>query len=209
MLKLLTKCLFFVAGILVIILICQRIKLLPSFSNIFIAQPVTIDNTPILVKEINSLSQLITITAYSEIVVDSIKKGKPIFTIPILPSVTIAAPIKYLDDEIVLIGKGKMLAGIDLAALKEKDIYVNDDSVSITLPKTEILQVITNPSDFETFDEKGNWTDSEVTAVKIKLRNKMIADAMQQNILPKATAVANVMMENFLRSVGFKKVNVQ
>ena len=129
--------------------------------------------------------------------------------IPILPSVTIAAPIKYLDDEIVLIGKGKILAGIDLAALKEKDIYVNDDSVSITLPKTEILQVITNPSDFETFDEKGNWTDSEVTAVKIKLRNKMIADAMQQNILPKATAVANVMMENFLRSVGFKKVNVQ
>jgi hypothetical protein len=77
------------------------------------------------------------------------------------------------------------------------------------LPKAEILQVITNPSDFETFSEKGNWSDNDVIAVKVKLRDKMIAAAMKQNILPKATAIANVMMENFLRSVGFAKVTVQ
>jgi len=192
-----------VIGILVVVFVCQRIKILPSFEDMFLPKPVIIDNTPILVKEIKSLSQLITITAYSEIVVDSVKQ----FTVPILPGVS--APIHLLDNELVLVGKGKVLAGIDLTKITAKDIYVKDDSVSITLPKAEILQVITNPSDFETFNETGNWTDAEVTAVKIKLRNKMIADAMQQSILPKAIAVANIMMENFLRSAGFKKVNVQ
>lgn len=178
-------------------------KLLPSFGDIFSPKPVIIDNTPILVKEINSLSQLITITAYSEIVVDSVKQ----FTVPILPG--ISAPIHLLDDELVLVGKGKVLAGVDLAKITASNIYVKDDSASVTLPKAEILQVITNPSDFETFNETGNWTDAEVTAVKIKLRNKMITAAMQQNILPKATGIANMMMENFLRSAGFKKVTVK
>jgi Protein of unknown function (DUF4230) len=203
LLKFLTRCLLLVAGIVVIVFLCQRMKLLPSFGDIFLPKPVIIDNTPILVKEINSLSQLITITAYSEIVVDSVKS----FTVPILPGVS--APIHLLDDELVLVGKGKILVGVDLAKITTKDVYVKDDSVSITLPKAEILQVITNPSDFETFNETGNWADAEVTAVKIKLRNKMIAAAMQQNILPKATGIAIVMMENFLRSAGFKKVSVQ
>ena len=178
-------------------------KLLPSFKNIFKPAPITIDSTPILVKEINNLSQLITITAYSEIVIDSVKS----FKVPVFSGVAI--PIHYFDDELVLIGKGKVLAGVDLGKLQEKDIYTNDDSIAVTLPKAEILQVITNPSDFETFNEKGNWSDNEVIAVKVKLRDKMIADAIKQNILPKAAAIANVMMENFLRSVGFKKVTVQ
>ncbi|HMG83287.1 MAG TPA: DUF4230 domain-containing protein [Ferruginibacter sp.] len=203
MLKLLTRILLLVVGIFVIVFVCQRMKLLPSFGDIFSPKPVIIDNTPILVKEINSLSQLITITAYSEIVVDSVKQ----FTVPILPG--ISAPIHLLDDELVLVGKGKVLAGVDLAKITASNIYVKDDSASVTLPKAEILQVITNPSDFETFNETGNWTDAEVTAVKIKLRNKMITAAMQQNILPKATGIANMMMENFLRSAGFKKVTVK
>jgi hypothetical protein len=203
LIKLVTRSVLLIVGVLVVIVVCRRIKLLPSFKDIFDPAPITIDNTPILVKEINNLSQLITITAYSEIVVDSVKP----FTVPILPGV--AVPIHSFDDEIVLIGKGKVLAGVDLAKIQEKDIYVKDDSVAITLPKAEILQVITNPSDFETFTEKGNWNDSEVIAVKVKLRDKMIAAAMKQDILPKAAAIANIMMENFLRSVGFKKVTVQ
>ena len=52
---------------------------------------------------------------------------------------------------LVLIVKGKVIAGIDLKTLTEKDLYVKDDSVSITLPAAKILEVITNPSDIETF----------------------------------------------------------
>jgi hypothetical protein len=192
-----------VATLFVIIFLLQRAKLLPSFGNIFGSQPVVIDSTPILVKEIKSLSQLITITAYNELVVDSVKP----FAIPIMPGMSV--PIHAMDDHLVLIGKGRVLAGVDLSKIQDKDIYVKDDSVSIILPKAEILQVITNPSDFETFEEKGDWTDKEVTAVKIKLQRKMIAAVTQQNILPKAAATANVMMENFMRSVGFTKVSVQ
>ena len=76
------------------------------------------------------------------------------------------------------------------------------------LPRAEILQVILNPSGFEIFEEKGKWSDDEMKAVKIKSRDRLIAKALQQNILQKAAAKGKGMMENFLTAAGFKKISV-
>jgi hypothetical protein len=190
------------------IYIMQRIDLIPSFEDIFKSQPVQIENSVILVKEINNLAQLITISAYNEIAIDSTKSGWKLFNNPLIPNLLNLPNIKEPDNRLVLIGKGKILAGVNLTKLTATDVFVKDDSVSVTLPKAEILQVILNPSGFEVFEESGTWTDEEVKAVKIKLRDKLVANAMQQNILQKASAKAITMMENFLRAAGFKKVRV-
>lgn len=186
----------------------QRIDLIPSFADIFKSQPVQIENSVILVKEINNLAQLITISAYNEIAIDSTKSGWKLFNNPLIPNLLNLPNIKEPDNRLVLIGKGKILAGVNLAKLTATDVFVKDDSVSVTLPKAEILQVILNPSGFEVFEESGTWTDDEVKAVKIKLRDKLVANAMQQNILLKADTRAITIMENFLRAAGFKKVRV-
>ncbi|WP_301923206.1 DUF4230 domain-containing protein, partial [Ferruginibacter sp.] len=68
--------------------------------------------------------------------------------------------------------------------------------------------VILNPSDFETFEETGTWTDAEVRALKMKLKDKLIITVLRQNILPKASDKAKLLIENFLTSVGFKKVTI-
>jgi hypothetical protein len=190
------------------IYIMQRIDLIPSFADIFKSQPVQIENSVILVKEINNLAQLITISAYNEIAIDSTKSGWKLFNNPLIPNLLNLPNIKEPDNRLVLIGKGKILAGVNLAKLTATDVFVKDDSVSVTLPKAEILQVILNPSGFEVFEESGTWTDDEVKAVKIKLRDKLVANAMQQNILLKADTRAITIMENFLRAAGFKKVRV-
>jgi len=194
--------------ILVGIYAMQRIKLLPSFSDIFKSQPVEIDNTVILVKEINNLAQLITISAYNEIAIDSVKKGWSLFNNPLIPSLLNLPNLKKADHKLVLIGKGKILAGVNLSKLTATDVHIEKDSVSLILPKAEIFQVILNPSGFEVFEETGTWTDEEVKAVKIKLRDELVANALQENILPKSGTRAVAIMENFLRAAGFKKVTV-
>lgn len=206
--KRLTRFIVLMLLILAGIYVMQRIQLLPSFSDIFKSQPVEIENTVILVKEINNLAQLITISAYNEIAIDSVKKGWSLFNNPLIPSLLNLPNLKKPDHRLVLIGKGKILAGVNLAKLTATDVFVQKDSVSLMLPKAEIFQVILNPSGFEVFEETGTWTDEEVKAVKIKLREKLVANAMQENILQRAGTRAVAIMENFLRAAGFKKVTV-
>lgn len=203
-----TKYLFIVVLLLVGILVLQRINWLPSFNNIFKSKPVEIGNTAIVIKEINALAQLITITAYNEVVIDEVVKGKSLFNNPVVPTLLNIPDLTYSNKKLVLIGKGKVLAGIDLAWLTDKDVFIKDDSVAINLPKAQILQVIINPSDFDTFEETGTWTDTEVRGVKIKLKDRLVITALRQNILPQAASKAKLVMENFLSGAGFKKVTV-
>lgn len=206
--KRLTRFIVLMVLILIGIYAMQRIKLLPSFAAIFKSQTVEIENTVILVKEINNLAQLITISAYNEIAIDSTKKGWSLFNNPLIPGLLNLPNLKKPDHKLVLIGKGKILAGVNLAKLTARDVFLLKDSVSVILPGAEILQVILNPSGFEVFEETGTWTDDEVKAVKIKLRDKLVAYAMQENILQKAGSKAVALMETFLRAAGFKKVTV-
>jgi hypothetical protein len=172
----------------------QRIHWLPDFGEMFKSKPLQIDNTAIVIKEINALSQLVTVTAYNEVVIDEVKKGESLFNNPVVPTLLNIPDLKYSDKKLVLIGKGKVLAGIDLARLTNKDLFFKGDSVSLTLPKATILQVILNPSDFDIFEETGSWTDAEATAVKLKLRDKLIITVLRQNILQKAASKAKQVM---------------
>jgi hypothetical protein len=70
------------------------------------------------------------------------------------------------------------------------------------------LQTILNPSDFETFIEEGNWSEEAVTALKIKIRNKINEEAIQQGIPEKADARCKIILENYLTNTGFKKVSI-
>ncbi len=185
--------------VVLLIFIFQKINWLPSFSEIFKTKPLLIDDTPVLIKEINNLSQIITITVYDEVVMESVKPKN-------LPSFPGLRPVP---DKIVLIAKGKVLAGVNLSEIKENNIFVYQDSVSIRLPPAEIFSTIVNPSDFETFDEVGKWTAKEITEIKKKIVNKITTRALQNQILPKAWQRSKFIIDNFLRSTGFKKIHLE
>jgi hypothetical protein len=85
---------------------------------------------------------------------------------------------------------------------------VKDDSVSIKLPPAKILDVITNPSDIETFIETGTWSEEEVRAVKNAARRQLLEEAGRQQLLQKATNRSRAIIEQFLRTSGFRKVTV-
>ncbi len=186
--------------------VLQDAVALRSWEAIFAARPVLIDKTPILIKEIKSIGQLITYTSYDEVVADSVivTRGSAFVNafnhlspVPLLPSA---------DKQLVLIVKGKVLVGTDLSLLTDTSVTITNDTVTLFLPKPKIIDAIVNPSDFETFVEKGNWTIKEVTLVKIKARRKLEARALQQDILAKADTKAKTIMQDLLGSMGYKKV---
>jgi len=197
--------LIIIAFILAVILL-QKVKILPGFKDIFKPKDVLIENTPLLIREIREMAQMITVAAYDEVVTDSAKAG----TMDIVKAITgiSLTPFSPPYDRLVIVARGKVMAGTDLKMLEETDISVTGDSVSVRLPQARILDVIINPSDFSTFTETGEWSNDAVTKVKINARRKMEERALQNNILPMAENRSRLLMENFLKSAGFRKVYV-
>lgn len=183
----------------------QKINWLPSFKNIFKSQPLVIEETPIVIKQINALAQLVTVTYADELVMDQAKTGNGI---PSIVSAGIGMMMLPPTDRLVMIGRGKVLAGIDLKTITNADVKITEDSIHLTLPHATILNTIINPSGFETFDEKGSWSEAEVIALKLKLKNELTQRAIQQNILQQAEKRSKNIIETFLKAEGFKKVDI-
>lgn len=194
-----------IAAVLAVYLLKQA-KLLPDIRNIFRSQPVLVENTPVLIREIREMTQLISVTSYDEVVVDS-SKSSSMDVLKALTGVSIN-PLSPPMDRIVIVAKGAVQAGTDLRFLTEANIYVEGDSVAVQLPRPEILEVIVNPSGFTTFTETGVWSPDAVTLVKAKAKRVMEYRAVAKNILPMADQRARLLMENFLRAAGFTKVTV-
>lgn len=178
-----------------------------GFTNLFKTKPLLIDNTPLVITQIKTITELQTAQLYAEIVTDSTivtnisVAGHALTSIGILPF-----PIEQR--KLVLILKGKVIAGIDLKKLTDDKVFVKDDSVSVTLPPASFLDVITNPSDIEIFIEEGKWTDAEVRAVEYKARKQLIEKAVEQQLLKQASEQSALAIEQLLRSYGFSKIRI-
>ncbi len=195
-----------IISLILVIYLLQKLDIMPGFAGMFKSKEVLIENTPILIREIKEMAEMITVTAYDEVVADS-GKASSMDVIKAITGISVT-PLSPPYDRLVIVAKGRVMAGTDLKLLDENNIAVTDDSVSVRLPRARILDVIINPSDFSTFTETGTWTSAEVTAVKLKARRKMEQRALQNNILAMADKRALLLMENFLKSAGFSKVYV-
>ena len=196
-----------VLGIVIAIALLQRFRVFPSWENLFVAKPVAIEETPILVSEIRELAEMITVTAFDEVVVDSIKPSQ----FDVIRNITgFSVPaLSPSADRLVIVARGKVMAGVDLANLMPDDIYVEKDSIRMTLPPARVFDVITNPSDFSTFSETGDWPPAAAAALKTQARDKILRRALNQGILDRANVRAAAVLENFLRSLGYSRISVR
>src|SRR6476660_2705222 len=68
-----------------------KYKVLPSLNDIFKPKPLLIVNTPVVVKQIQAIAQLITISAYEELVADTTVIDTKSIDIPRLPSIQLSS----------------------------------------------------------------------------------------------------------------------
>lgn len=196
-------------GITIIVLILlylllRQFNLIPDIKNWFISKPIQIENTPLIVQKIKELKQLITITSYDEVVMN--KQTDVGGTL--LGNIIANGPINPNTKRIGLIAKGSIYAGIDLQLLQEKDIVLLKDSIAIHLPQAIIIDAIVNPSDTDIFIEQGQWDMLEINKIKVEARTLMIERAKEKKILDKANFRGKLIIENFLRTIGFRKISV-
>lgn len=108
---------------------------------------------------------------------------------------------------IVLIVRGKVRAGFDLT--KMEAVVENDSTISLSLPRAQILDIITNPSDIRTFSEKGTWSHDRTTITKNAARAKLLELVMEDNLLGTAEANGRMQMTSIFMAFGFKHVNIE
>jgi len=162
-----------------------------DFENPFTAKPITIDKTVNVVEEINQLAEFTTATYYQEIFICKVKERT------------------FFDDELVIIAKGKVRAGFDLSTLTAEDIAVDANTIKIKLPKVKILDVITNPSNFETFVEIGKWSFDEVNEFKQEAREKLEKIAIEGGIFELAEKSAFEKLSSLFQALGFQEIIIE
>lgn len=109
-------------------------------------------------------------------------------------------------DEIAIIVKGTVRVGFDLSEMETN--ILSDTSIVITLPKAKVLDVITNPSDCETFVESGRWTHKQVTKYKNLARQRIEKHALADNILKDAERNGKERIQLLFMGLGFKHVEI-
>jgi len=130
---------------------------------------------------------------------------------------------------LVYIGRGWVKAGIDLKQLSEENIVIeHGDSLSIEIlfSNPKLLDADINPwfiytdehkiKGFEVFLSKTgsiltkkDFTDYEVTQLKLLCKQKLIDAAIEKGLMKNARSSAVQTIEGFFKMLGFQKVKVR
>lgn len=190
--------------------VLSRMNAIPSLPDLFRQQPITIEQSDVWVQEIKALSQLVTVSAYDELVADTVRTLLPeAMRVPsVFPPVVLP---RYVLGErrLVMVGKTTTHVGVNLESFSPASIQVINDSIHLKLPRASVLDVILNPSGVDVFIEEGEWSPQAVAALKNKLRAGAARKVQEKGLLQKAEAKAQTIFTTFFKAAGFTKVAIE
>ncbi len=188
-------------------------------------EPLRIDKTANIVEEIKKIGEFTTACYYEEMALQDsyVEKtqvmgreadklaGKALRKVGLDGWASKADNVSTVvnsDNEILLIGKGHVRAGFDLLKVQESDLNVHGDTLDITLPPTEVFDIIMNPSDFTTEYEKGTCSHELTKPIKERAKATLEQNAIEGGILAKAEENGKKQLEAIFTAFGFKQVNI-
>ena len=156
----------------------------------------TIDKTANVVEEIKKIGEFTTACYYEEVVMRDTYNDTTSF-------LGIKSVHTY---EIVMIGKGRVRAGFNLAKLQEGDVNAHNDTLEIKLQPAEMFDIIMNPSDFTVVYETGTWSHENTKKVKAQAREQLEKNALNYDILKKAEDFGTKRLELLFTTFGFNEI---
>lgn len=165
----------------------------------------SIDKTANVITEIKKISEFTSACFYEEII---LKESKATDNVTNKVAGFFGKKEAVCSDEIVIIANGKVRAGFNLQNLKDEDIIVNGDTLTINLPKAEIFDVIVNPSDFDIYIEDGKWSQDQVTQIENKAITQIKQDAINDGIMAKAEESGVKKLTEIFKTFGFSEVSI-
>jgi len=170
-----------------------KIGLLPSLSSLLRGGTPRIEETPVIIQQVKNIAQMFTQTYYDEYVYDTGVMRTPPFN---------------ANKRLIFIAKGEVISGFDLSELSERSIIRREKSIVVKLPPARILEVVINPSGFETFIEEGEITFEESKKFHEDARRIFERNAREKGILKNSAEQGRQMLEKFLRLLGFETVEI-
>ena len=103
------------------------------------------------------------------------------------------------DTVAVLLVRPTVCAGVDLRHLKTEDFFSRNDTLIVSLPAPEILDLYVNHADITKVYMDKDWDfDRRIGPMTEKVKTAFEADALRQGILLKAKTRAESSMSEFL-----------
>ena len=119
-----------------------------------------------------------------------------------------------LSDRLLLIASGDVIAGVDLAKLKDSDVTISSDGKTITLrlPPSEIFSKSLNNDRTRVYDRQTGIFASENKDLETQARSaaegEILQAACEGGVMQKAADEAKRSVEQFVRLLDFQVVNV-
>lgn len=114
-----------------------------------------------------------------------------------------------VDTLAVVIARGTVNVGFNLADLQEQDVRFSGDTLYLDLGAPEVLDVVINPSDYEIFDNVKDWNDVARLPQLLQLgKSRMASDAEAAGVFDKAALSGAATLTQFFKSMGATEVVV-
>lgn len=116
-------------------------------------------------------------------------------------------------DRILLIAHGEVIAGFDLATMKEQDLEIQGKTVTVTLPPAEILVTRLDSEQTRVYDrDQGLLSQGDKdleTQARVAAEQSITQAACEGGILVEASEKGRNQLTTILKAVGFETVIVQ
>jgi hypothetical protein len=118
--------------------------------------------------------------------------------------------IPFTEKKFIFIVKAKVQSGIDLSNISEDDIQINDQKITLTLNKAKITsKEILEYNAYSESDGLFNKVSNEDTLKTLnEFRVRLEEQALDSGILMKAEDNARIVLESFLRLLGFEEIEI-
>lgn len=121
---------------------------------------------------------------------------------------------KVGDRKILMSCQARVKAGIDLSQIKEENISINGNEIKLVLPRASIISLNIRPEDIKTEYQEVGLFRSDFSAAE---RNQLMAQGEKQirnnieatGILQTAESNASLFIGQFLRQLGYQKVDIR
>lgn len=156
-------------------------------------------SSPTVVEKIRQLSRLETVEYTVEKIVEGDRQN------PYLPNFLVG-------DQLMLVAHGEVVAGVDLSQLKSSDVAANGDTVTVKLPKAQILTTRLDSGQTRVYSRTTgllvNADPNLESQVRQAAEQQIAQAALADGVLDKAHQNARASVTALLNGLGFHHVQV-
>ena len=161
----------------------------------------TIASTPVLLQQIQSLSELVTVKFVLEKVVDY---DDPKYFRDLIP---------LGDNKLILLAHGVVKAGVDLSKLTKDDVVVNERKITLTLPKASLTDAYLDEKHTQVLDRKKGFFQPFDKNLERTARQYALAEIQRAarlgGIEREANERARDQLTALLRTLGYQEVEIR